>query len=330
VILVGTANGVFLARSNGNGYQARPVGLQGRGQVRALLADARQPGRIYAGTSKGGVFRSDDGGQSWQEMNEGLVYKEAWSLAQNPTSGDLYAGTQPFSVFKSADGGASWTECEKLKTLPDTIGWTFPNPPHVAHVKGLDVTASGRVMGAIEEGWLVRSEDGGETWENIKNGTCLDSHYVVSMPDDPDVVFSTSGMGVFKSTDGGRSFAKAMRGLDRTYMTQVVVHPERPRVLFTAAAEVPPPWWFLRPVGANSAVYRSEDQGDSWQRLTGGLPEQLNVAIRAAAGDPRDPETFLVGTFPEGSVWLTEDSGESFRQVVTGIPPVFGLLVLRG
>ena len=327
-IFIGTSDGIYQAKDNAGTFQAHPVGLQGMGAVRSMLVDARNPGRMYATSTKTGFWRSDDRGESWQEINQGIIYKEAWSLAQNLDSGTLYAGTGPSSIFKSTDGGDTWSDCEKLRSLPETIDWTFPPPPHISHVKGLDIRGE-RVLGAVEEGWIVRSTDGGETWDDIKDGTNFDAHYVISMPDNPEVVIHTAGQGVYKSVDGGLSFADAMEGLDRTYMAQVIVHPKRPRVLYTAASEVPPPFWSRKPLGANSGVYRSEDQGDSWARLMGGLPEVMTQATRSVAGDSNDPDVFVVGTFPEGTVWMTENGGESFRLILEGIPSVNSLLVVH-
>jgi len=185
--------------------------------------------------------------------------------------------------------------------------------------------AGDRIMGALEEGWLVRSLDAGKSWETIQQGTHFDSHSVITMPDDPQVVFSTSGHGVYRSEDAGATFTNASAGLDCQYLAQIVVHEARPQVLFTAAAEVPPPSW-RRPEGANSAFFRSENQGKNWERLKGGLPAHFKAAPRATAGDPVDPEAFFAG-MTDGSVWLSEDGGESFKEIVTGLPGVQSITV---
>lgn len=340
VVFIGTSDGVFRAQGNGGGYQAQPCGLKGKGLIRNMLADMRDTHRIYATTLKDGLWRSVDGGDNWHEINHGLIYKETWSLAQDPDTGTLYAGTCPSSVFKSADGGDTWIDCEGVRALPETKDWTFPQPPHVSHVKGLDVR-NGRILGAVEVGWIIRSVDEGETWKNIKNGTEHDSHYVVSMPDNADVVIHASGKGIQKSVDGGQSFVKASRGMNHRYMAPVVTNPKRPNMLYACAAEVGPPQWAKRTEGANAGLYRSEDQGDSWQQLKGGLPEVMTAAPRAAAGDPEDANVFFMGTFPgrawhaapgqipAGTLWITEDGGESFRQILDGIPAINSLLVVH-
>jgi photosystem II stability/assembly factor-like uncharacterized protein len=328
ILYIGTVEGLYQAEPANGTYKTRSLGLQGQGALRSpVVVDWHDPRRVYAATSRGGVFRSDDRGQSWREINSGVLYKEAWSLVQHPTTGELVLGTGPSSVFKSHDGGDSWVDCEQLRSLPETIDWTFPQPPHVSHVKGLALCSGDPLLifGAIEEGWLIRSKDGGKSWENIKEGTEFDSHSVAVMPDDPSVVIATSGKGFYVSEDGGDHFSKTGAGLNHRYMAQAAFHPSKPKVFFTAAAAVPPPFW-RRPEGADTAFYRSEDRGASWTRLEGGLPEYFKVAPRAVAGDPEDSNSFVFG-MTGGNVWMTDNGGDSFREVVTGLPQVMSLRV---
>lgn len=327
-LYVGTADGLYQAGSDGNGTKSFPLGLQGKGALRSpVVIDRMDPRRLYAGTSRGGVYRSEERGQTWREINEGIVYKEAWSIVQHPKTGDLYVGTGPSSVFKSTDGGDTWIDCEQLRSLPETKDWTFPQPPHVSHVKGLAVSKDdpALVFGAIEEGWVIRSKDAGKTWQNIQEGVEFDAHSVAVMPDNPAVILATSGKGVYRSVNGGDSFIESSRGLDCRYMAQLVVHPQRPNLLFTAAAAVPPPFWH-RAEGAVSSFYRSENQGASWERLSGGLPNHFKAAPRAVAGDPEDPDIFFVG-MTDGTVWMSEDGGESFRQILSDLPQVTSIRV---
>ena len=83
-----------------------------------------------------------------------------------------------------------------------------------------------------------------------------------------------------------------------------------------------PPGW-RRPEGANAGFFRSEDQGKSWDRLSGGIP-YFKAAPRAVAGDPDDPNAFFVG-MTDGTVWMTEDGGESFTQIISGLGQVLSL-----
>lgn len=330
VLYLGTNAGLYRAEERGGEYDAKLLGLAERGGIRSpVMIDSSDPRLMWTGTSKGGMFRTEDGGASWQEINEGIVYKEIWSTARHPRTGELLAGTGPASLFKSSNQGDTWTECEGLKALPTTIEWTFPNPPHVAHVKGLSVYEGdpNLILGSVEEGWAVRSRDAGKTWENLKDNIEFDLHFIYVMPDDPANVLATSGHGLYRSMDGGDSWARSEDGLDFRYFAPLAFHSSRPDVMFTAAASTPPPGW-RKPEGAESAFYRSENRGQTWQRLRGGLPERLPAAPRAVASDPDDPNAFFIGML-NGSVWATENGGESFQEVLTGLPQVSSIAVGR-
>jgi photosystem II stability/assembly factor-like uncharacterized protein len=317
-LLVGTPAGAFRVTLNGGEPDIQPLGLEDVGGMRCpLLIDSRQPDVLFAGTVAAGVLRSDDGGQTWRAVNDGLSKTEVWWLEQHPLTGQLWAGTSPASLFASDDGGAHWRECEAIQKLPRVPEWTFPNPPHHPHVKHISLRQDDPldILAAVEEGWLIRSRDGGVTWTNLTEGTEFDSHTAYFMPrTDAQVIVSTSGSGVYRSEDGGATFSASDTGLDRRYMAHLVVNPERPRTVFTASAAVPPPGW-SRPEGARSAVYRSTDQARSWNRLSGGLPDDLRAAPRAVAGDAADPDFVSVG-LTDGTIWITEDGGESFGPAV--------------
>ena len=325
-LMLATGDGVFLAEPNGGGYAFRKLGLDG--VVRRILADPSDPGRAWAASERAGVWRTEDGGESWTERNRGLVYKHALSLALHPATGELYVGTEPACIFRSTDGADSWTELESLRRLPTRRDWTFPGPPFVAHVRGIGLSARDpqTIFGAVEEGWLVRSTDGGESWINITQGTEFDSHTVTVLPGDGGIVVSASGHGLYRSADGGESFARSDAGIAHPYLIDVAVHPDRPRVLFTAGAEVPPPGW-RRPEGAGAGFYRSADGGESWTRLTGGLPDRIGPAPRSIAVDPASPATVFVG-LNDGQIWASQTGGDDFVPVLSGLPPVLGIAPL--
>src|SRR5439155_20931227 len=109
------------------------------------------------------------------------------------------------SVSWSDDRGESWHECEQLSQLPTTKGWTGPVPPHVSRMKAISLhpDEAGAIYGAIEEGWAVRSLDGGASWNQMQEGVDHDSHDVAVMVDDRNTVLITGGKGIYRSQDRG-------------------------------------------------------------------------------------------------------------------------------
>jgi hypothetical protein len=307
---------------------ARRLGLEDAGGFRAaVVADCADPRRLYAGTTRGGVFRSEDGGATWQPINRGLLYKDVWSLTQHPVSGRLYAGTSPAGVFRSDDGGDTWQACESLWQLPSTRQWHGPVPPHLSRLKDLAVSADEPdvVFGAIEEGWLVRSRDGGATWEQIDAGVPHDSHTIRFVPGSHSTLVMGANQGMCRSTDGGRTWQPSNTGLNgRAYTpTPLVTRASRPGTVFGCVAAVGPGSW-RRPEGGDAAFCRSDDGGQSWVTLSGGLPQPLVPIPRALTVHPTNPSGYVAG-LTDGSVWVTDDDGASFQQMLDGLPSVMAM-----
>lgn len=327
-IFVATNTDLFQGQVDGVTATLSPSGLKGFGTILSVAIDVHDPNVVYAGTRRGGIFRSDDHGRTWHEKNAGVTYKEAWSIAQHPTTGTLFLGTGPAAIFVSHDRGDHWTFCEQIHALPETIEWTFPHAPHIAHIKGLGVSPSDPnvILGAIEEGYFIRSQDGGATWKTLKTGTWIDAHTITVMPDNPQAIVATTGRGIFRSENGGDSFVQCAEGIGKRYCFGIVVHPAAPQTLFTAGAEVPPPQWRARAEGANTKFFRSTDQGMTWTALSGGLPDLLTAAPRAYGSCPDQAGTYLVG-MNDGTIFMTSDFGDSFSQIATGLPPVYSIAV---
>jgi photosystem II stability/assembly factor-like uncharacterized protein len=332
VLYVGTADGLYRVEEDDGEFDATLIGFQGMGVMRAPVAqDVDDPRRLYAGTTKAGLYVSEDRGASWQEMNRGIVYKNVWSIAQHPQTKTLWAGTSPADVFRSDDRGESWHECEQLHTLSSTKQWTGPLPPHVSRMKSLALAPDdpSAIYGAIEEGWAVRSFDGGQTWDQLAEGFDHDGHTIMVMPDDSNVILATGGKGVYRSTDRGTTWTKCDAGLENVRYTPayVVVRPSRPQKLLTSVTATGPGGW-NRPEGPGLAFARSEDQGKTWRILPDAVADGFRGVPRGLVGDPDDAGVYFAG-MTDGSVWMSTDSGEHFRQVVSGLPPVSSLAIGR-
>ena len=334
-LLVGTTDGLFAAEHGANGYSARSLGFEGRGMFRgAVVVDYKDPNVLYAATLKAGAWRSDDRGKSWKEIGNGLIHKEVWSIAQNRKSGRLFLGTSPVFVFTSDDRGEHWTERESIEHLPTTKAWHGPVPPHVARLKDFATPFDDDqlVYGAVEEGWAVRSQDGGETWEQVLDTfqTAHDGHSVAVIPGQNNVVLSATGKGMFRSEDRGDTWAEVNVGLEERSYTSApfAAHPERPGVLLSAVTAVGPGRW-RRPEGGDSGFARSEDGGKTWKVSTAGLPAPCVGIPRGLAIADDNPDLVFTGMM-DGTLWKSEDGGLSFERILEGLPPVMTVTALAG
>jgi photosystem II stability/assembly factor-like uncharacterized protein len=329
-LYLGTADGLYQANPDGEGYRLTCIGFKGQGSFRSpVLFDKDDPKTIYAGTTRSGMHRSRDAGRSWEEIDNGLTYKDIWSIVQHPKTGTLIVGTSPADAFMSTDRGDSWTECEQLQRLPTTRGWHGPVPPHISRLKGIGLHPDdpNLVYGAIEEGWAIRSLDGGKHWEQIDDGVDHDGHSIAVMPRDPRVVVASTGKGLFRSEDAGTHWSAANDGLTGRHYTPapLAMHLARPEVLVTAVTAHGPGSW-NKPEGGDTAFIRSEDQGKTWQMSQQGLPPACPTVPRALAVDIDDPNRFFTGMI-DGSVWTSADGGESWTQMIGGLPAVMGITV---
>ena len=332
-LYLGTNDGLYLAEPGARGYAARLVGFEGQGGFRApVVVDCDEPETLYTGTTTSGMFRSRDAGRTWDEINAGIVHKAIWSIAQDPRTGTLFVGTSPTNVFVSTDRGERWTACEGLEQLPTTKGWTGPVPPHVSRLKSIALTAEDplAVYGAIEEGWAIRSLDGGKTWEQIDNGVDHDGHGVAVTSAEPDVVVASTGKGMFRSEDRGAHFAPANEGLEgRRYTSSPLVgHPDRPGLLLSAVTAAGPGSWRRRAEGGDSAFARSEDGGRTWTTSTEGLPQPCVTVPRGLAVAADDPDRWFAGMM-DGTVWMSRDGARSFEKVLEGLPTVMSVTVAQ-
>ncbi len=104
--------------------------------ARCLAVDPEDPGTLYVGTSNEGLFKSADGGGTWEEL-PGIEHLRVTAAAVSPADGALYAGTEPSTLFVGRDGGASWQELEGMRHLPSAPTWSFPPRPWTSHVRAI-------------------------------------------------------------------------------------------------------------------------------------------------------------------------------------------------
>jgi hypothetical protein len=146
-------------------WQEQSRTLAGK-HVSALLFEPSRGG-LFAGMHRGGLYRSLDGGATWEPRARGLDQDQIWTLASRERHGavELYAGAEPAHLYRSRDYGETWTEIGSLLAVPGQERWMFPVPPRVPHVKNLafDPLDTDVWYVGIEQGALLRTADDGRT-----------------------------------------------------------------------------------------------------------------------------------------------------------------------
>jgi photosystem II stability/assembly factor-like uncharacterized protein len=287
--------------------RAKPT-LEERG-ARCLAVDPKDPDTVYVGTSDEGLFKSSDAGRSWEHLS-GVAYPRITAVAVSAADGALYAGTEPSGLFVSRDGGGSWRELEGLKDLPSAPTWSFPPRPWTSHVRAIALSRSDPniVVAGIELGGVVRSADGGESWQDQRPGAYADCHSLAAHAAVPEMLYEAAGGGFAESWDFGESWAAADAGIEHRYVWGSAVDLEDPTLLYVSAAAGPG-----RAHGrgfSDATIYRRR-AGGRWEPVL----ERLAEFPYALAADPDTPGALYAG-LGDGTILRSPDAGAGWREVV--------------
>ena len=294
--------------------------LPGSG-ARCLALDPVDPDTVFVGLLEGGVRRSVDGGRSWIDCE--LPEPAVFSLAVSAADSAVYAGTEPSRLFRSDDAGDSWRELEALLELPSRPNWSFPPRPWTSHVRWIAPSPhdAGLLLVGIELGGLMRSGDGGESWQDHRPGAQLDVHSLVWHPHVEGRAYEAGGGGAAFSTDAGETWEPADDGRDRHYTWSVAADPDDADLWYVSASTGP---YSAHGRGDPQArIFRRRD-GEPWRPLSGGLPEPLPAMPYALLAT----EGRLVAGLADGQLWESPDRGDSWRALKLQGDDLGGLLAL--
>jgi photosystem II stability/assembly factor-like uncharacterized protein len=307
------------------------LNLEGRG-VMCVAVDPHDPRRIFAGTFDRGVYRSLDGGDTWESVGSGMADARVLSIAISPCEqvagrSVVYAGTEPSMLYRSTDDGATWQPSPALANLPSAPTWSFPPRPHTHHARwiALHPTDPRTIYVGIELGGVMTTRDCGLTWEDRKPGSQHDAHALATHPLAQERVYEAAGGGVALSEDAGRTWRGVDAGTDRHYTWGLAVDAADPDLWYISASHGA--GLAHRPGGdAQAVIYRK--QGDaSWQALGGdgtGLDRPARAMPYALLAPRGRPRTLIAG-LKDGNLLLTEDAGDTWRTLATGLPSILAL-----
>jgi hypothetical protein len=319
VLLAAISDGVVRITESADAWSVASVLDGGRGQ--SLCVDPREPSRVFVGSHGRGLWRSADGGASFEDAS--LPQDDVFSVAVSPVDGAVYAGCEPSMLFRSRDGGASWDELSSLRDIPSAPTWSFPPRPWTSHVRWIAPNPhdADRLLVGIELGGVMLSGDGGETWKDHRPGAQPDCHALAWHPEAEGRAYEAAGGGAAWSSDGGDTWRGADEGRDRHYTWALAVDPDDPERWYVSASAGP-----MQAHGSGSAdahIYRWQGDGP-WERLTAGLPypmEAMPYAFATANGA-------LFAGLADGQLYRSDDRGESWRALALEGAPIERLLAL--
>jgi photosystem II stability/assembly factor-like uncharacterized protein len=239
-----------------------PTNISGR-IADVAVADRGSSRRLYAGSCCGGVWASDDLGQTWQAVFDKEASTSVGALAVAPSNPDIvWVGTGESNIFRSSYTG-------------------------VGVYKSTDNAKTFQHMGLTDTGTIGR---------------------VVIHPTDPNVVYVASAgqewienemRGVYKTTDGGRTWTQALKISEKTGANDLVMDPRDPNILYAAAWQRQRRKWNdprVEPAFSEGGVFKTTNAGRTWTRLTNGLPPATvlgRIGLAVAQSNPSVVYAFI-------------------------------------
>lgn len=274
------------------------------------FGSAEQPGRLYAGTIPGGLFVSDDGGESW-ELNRPL-----WNHPSR--GGDLFAGDA--------------TSENRWFGTPASIDYGVFEPG--IHSIVLDPRKPDHLYVAVSSAGVIESIDGGQTWAACNRGMTNDympnpeaewghdPHFVTACAAQPEHIWQQNHCGVFYSDNGGKQWRKVSNPESNVHFGfPIAVDAKDGRTAWV----VPARGDFARmAISGGLCVARTSDGGQSWQVFRNGLPQTDTYDIVLRHGLDVASDCLCFGS-TTGNVYLSEDRGETWQCLGNNFPPVYSV-----
>src|SRR5580700_2980802 len=332
-VLVGTRKGAFVLTSDGKRENWDVSGPHfGGWEIYHLKGSPVNPDRIYASQSSswsGQVMqRSDDGGQSWQPVDNKFAYdgvtgthqwydgkphpwefKRVWHLEPSLSDPDVvFAAVEDAAPFRSDNAGQTWSELSGLRGHGTGPKWQPGAGGMGLHTIILDPKNPQRMFIAISAAGAFRTDDGGKTWKPINRGLrsqyipdqdaevghCV--HHIAMNPSRPGVLFMQKHWDVMRSDNAGDSWHEVSGNLPTDFGFVIDVHAHEPETIYVVPIKSDAEHF---PLDGKLRVYRSRTGGNEWEELAKGLPERdcyVNVFRDAMAVDSLDECGVYFGT----------------------------------
>jgi photosystem II stability/assembly factor-like uncharacterized protein len=263
----------------GTALRWRSIGPYRGGRVTAVAGIASQPLVYYMGATGGGVWKTDDAGTVWNNVSDGF--------------------------FHSGSVGAV------------SVSQSNPNIVYVG-------TGEACLRGNLSAGdGMYKSIDAGKTWTRVGLPDSSQIGRISVHPTNPDLVYvaaighpygANAERGVFRTKDGGKSWQNVLFVNDKTGAADITMDPSNAQVLYATTWQILRTPWDIASTGPGSGLYKSTDGGDTWNRLTTGLPA-ANLGKIGVTVSPVNPQRVwaTVEADDKGGVYRSDDGGRTWR-----------------
>ncbi len=261
--------------------QFRPIGPFRGGRSAAVTGVRGKPMLYYQGAAGGGVWKTADGGSSWENISDGYFGGSIGAVEVAPSDPNIiYVGggevtvrgnvSHGYGMWKSYDGGQTWAESglQDSRRIPRIR--VHPTNPDLVYAAVL-----GHLHGPSQERGVYRSQDGGATWERV----------------------------LFANEEAGA--------------VDLIMDPNNPRVLYASMWKIKRTPYSLESGGEGSGIWKSTDGGDTWTdiSLNNGMPKGP-LGISGVTVSPVDSQrVWAIIEAPEGGLFRSDDAGKNWKRV---------------
>ncbi|MFV0389944.1 MAG: WD40/YVTN/BNR-like repeat-containing protein [Pyrinomonadaceae bacterium] len=334
-VLAGTKKGLFTFSKVGDHWQPKH-NFEGKGVFSIGKSEGKlwtAPFTEWTGTE---IMFSEDNGTTWNETNGSLTFPEYTDVAlakvwqiEADLNGKLYFGVEPAALFTSENNGETFELCEGLWNHPHRAQWQPGFGGLCLHTIQL-LSDKHRII-AVSSGGAYVTNDNGKTWEAANRnivapflpeptpefGQCV--HKIARDPLDSNQLFLQHHWGVYRSNDAGKNWANISEGKNLPTDFGFACVSNRANTAFILP--INSDQFRVFPEG-KMGVYRTQDAGETWQRLENGLPQEnaFDCVLRdnfSAADENR----LAIGT-TGGSLYVSEDNGDSWETIAEHLPRI--------
>ena len=264
------------------GMSYRNIGPERGGRATAVAGVIQSPGTFYMGATGGGVWKTTDHGHHWSNVSDGYL--------ASPSIGAIRVA---------------------------------PSDPDVVYVgTGSDGLRSNVIAGK----GVYRSDDAGKTWTDIGLKETGHIGAVEVHPDNPDVAYVAAigngfapneERGIYRTTDGGENWEKVLYLSDTVGFSDLELHPTNPEVLYAGAWRGERKPWTIISGGMQGGIYRSLDGGDTWEKMTEGLPTGVigKIDFAVSADDPDRVYALIEAPAEVGGLYRSDDAGVTWKHI---------------
>ncbi len=264
-----------------SGLRYRLIGPERGGRVTTVTGVPSQPRTFYMGSTGGGVWKTTDAGTSWANISDGF--------------------------FAAASMGA----VEVSLSNPDVI---------------YAGTGSSKIRSNVSIGrGLYKSTDAGKSWSFIGLRDAGQISTIRVHPKNPDIVFVAAlgnpfvpnkERGIYKSTDGGKTWKNVLFVSDAVGAADLEIQPGHPNVLFASMWFGQRKPWTILSGAREGGIYKSTDSGETWKKLTSGLPNELFGRSNVAISDSKPDRIYaLIEAKPGSGLYRSEDAGATWTLI---------------